>query len=70
MYYERLRTGNHNTLMPAGQVPWAKCPIPSFMGPSDTLEDNAQLAKLESGEGLLEIQSLKKPYVTRPVRNA
>ena len=70
-----LRTGNYDTAVPAGQVAWVKCQIPSPVDQSDPLllfepeENNAHLTELEIAEGLLEMQSAKRPYVTIPVRN-
>lgn len=57
-----LRTGNYNITVPAGQVAWVKCQAPPTVDQSDPL--------LLFGEGLLEIQSAKRPYVTIPVRNS
>lgn len=73
---QELRTGNYDTAVPAGQIAWVKCQIPPAVDQSDPLllfepeENNAHLAELEIGEGLLEMQSAKRPYVTIPVRNA
>lgn len=71
----RVRTGKHETIIPAGQVTWVKCSVPSYIDLSDLVflferdESNVQLAELNIGEGLLDIQNPKKPYVTLPVGN-
>lgn len=71
----RVRTGKHETVIPAGQVTWVKCSVPPHLDLSSSVvlfepdESNVQLAELNIGEGLLEIQNPKKPYVTLPVGN-
>lgn len=71
----RLRTGRQDTVVPAGQVIWVKCQVPPNMNSSDTIflfepnENNAQLTELDVGEGLLEAQNPRKPYVAVPVGN-
>ncbi len=75
MYQRLLRTGNYDTAVPAGQVAWVKCRIPSTTDQSDPLllfepeENSAHLTELEIEEGLLEIQTAKRPYVIIPVTN-
>ncbi len=75
MYQRLLRTGNYDTAVPAGQVAWVKCQIPSATDQSDPLllfepdENSAHLTELEIEEGLLEIQTAKRPYVIIPVKN-
>lgn len=71
----RVRTGNYDTAIPAGQVAWVKCQVPLTVDGLDPLllfepeESNVHLSELEVGEGLLEMQVAKRPYVTIPVRN-
>jgi len=70
-----LRTGRQDTVIPAGQVTWVKCQIPPNMDLSDSVflfepdQNNVQLAELDVGEGLLEVQNPRKPYVAVPVGN-
>lgn len=71
----RLRTGRQDTVIPAGQVIWVKCQVPPNMDSSDTVflfepdDNNVQLTELDVGEGLLEVQNPRKPYVAVPVGN-
>lgn len=70
-----LRTGRQDMVIPAGQVAWVKCQVPPLMSSSDTVflfepdDDNVQLTELDVGEGLLEVQNPRKPYVAVPVGN-
>lgn len=72
---ERVRTGQQETVIPAKQVIWVKCHVPSHLDVSNPVilfepdESNVQLAELDFGEGLLEIQNPRKPYVTLPDGN-
>ena len=71
----RLRLGQRDMVIPAGQVAWIKCKVPPNMSSStnpvlfEPDEDSMPLEQLDVGEGLLEIQNLKQPYVTVPVGN-
>ncbi|KAJ8007710.1 hypothetical protein DPEC_G00096990 [Dallia pectoralis] len=71
----RLRTGRQDILIPAGQVAWVKCQVPPHMSTSDAVvlfepeDNNVQLTELDVGEGLLEFQNPRKPYVAVPVGN-
>ncbi|KAJ7992476.1 hypothetical protein DPEC_G00279080 [Dallia pectoralis] len=71
----RLRTGRQDILIPAGQVAWVKCQVPPHMSTSDPVvlfepeDNNVQLTELDVGEGLLEFQNPRKPYVAVPVGN-
>lgn len=71
----RVRTGKQETVIPASQIVWVKCHVPPHLDLSDPVflfepdESNVQLAELDIGEGLLEIQNPRKPYVTIPVGN-
>lgn len=71
----RLRTGRQDTVIQAGQVIWVKCQVPPNMNSSDTVflfepdDNNVQLIELDVGEGLLEVQNPRKPYVAVPVGN-
>lgn len=71
----RLRTGRYDTLIPAGQVIWVKCPVSPAMNLSESVflfepdDNNTQLAELDVCEGLLEVQSTKRPFVEVPVGN-
>ncbi len=73
--YGHLRTGRQDTVIPAGQVAWVKCQLPPHMSTSDTVflfepdDNNVQLTELDVGEGLLEVQNPRKPYVAVPVGN-
>lgn len=75
MYQRLIRTGNYETTVPAGQVAWVKCQVPSAVDQSDPLllfepnENSGHLTELEIEEGLLELQTAKRPYVIIPVRN-
>ena len=75
VHHGRLRTGAHDTVIPARQVAWVKCQVPPSIDPSDTLllfepdETNAHLTELQIEEGLLEIKNARRPYVTIPVKN-
>lgn len=70
-----LRTGRQDMVIPAGQVAWVKCQVPPHMSTNDTVflfepdDDNVQLTELDVGEGLLEVQNPRKPYVAVPVGN-
>lgn len=71
----RLRTGRQDMVIPAGQVAWVKCQVPPHMSTSDAVflfepdDNNVQLTELDVGEGLLEVQNPRKPYVAVPVGN-
>ncbi|KAI3369399.1 hypothetical protein L3Q82_007472 [Scortum barcoo] len=71
----RLRTGKQDTVIPAGQVAWIKCQVPPNMNSSDAVfmfepdDTNVQLTELDVGEGLLEMQNPRNPYVAVPVGN-
>lgn len=71
----RLRTGAKDIVLPAGQVLWVKCRIPSNMDTStqlvlfETDEDHLSLGQWDAGPGLFEIQNPTKPYVTIPIGN-
>ncbi len=73
--YGHLRTGRQDTVIPAAQVAWVKCQLPPHMSTSDTVflfepdDNNVQLTELDVGEGLLEVQNPRKPYVAVPVGN-
>ncbi len=68
----RLRVNRDSVLIPAGQVTWVKCRVPSKLDQSGTVvlfepdEDHVQLEQLDMGEGLLEFQS---SYVAVPIGN-
>lgn len=72
----RLRTGERDVVIPAGQVAWVKCRVPSTMNPSDSLvlfeaddESSQALEQLDVLTGLVKIQNETKPYVTIAVNN-
>lgn len=71
----RLRVGYRDTVIPAGSTTWVKCKVPPQLDPSERLvlfepeESSVQLQQLGLGEGLLEIQPSKLPYVAVPVEN-
>ncbi|CAI5670877.1 unnamed protein product [Oreochromis niloticus] len=71
----RLRTGERDAIIPAGQVTWVKCRVPSTMNPSDCLvlfeadEGNQALEQLDVWTGLVEIQNPAKPYVAIALSN-
>jgi len=71
----RLRTGAKDIVLPAGQLLWVKCRVPSNMGGStrlvlfETDEDSLPPGQWEAGPGLFEIQNPTKPYVTIPIGN-
>ena len=71
----RLRTGQQDKVIPAGSVVWVKCRLPPNLDPSVSLvlfepdESNVHLQQLDVGEGLLEIQNEKNPYLAVPVGN-
>lgn len=71
----RLRTGKQDTVIPAGQVAWIKCQVPSNMELRDCVlllepdDTNVQRTELDVGEGLLEVQNSRRPYVSVPVGN-
>ncbi|KAL1269483.1 hypothetical protein QQF64_031772 [Cirrhinus molitorella] len=71
----RLKVGQHDVVISAGQMVWVKCRIPQNMTQLGTVilfepqEDNAALTRLDIGEGLLEIHSKTSPYVSIPVGN-
>lgn len=71
----RLRTGQRDRVLPAGSVTWVKCRVPPQLDPSDSLvlfepEDSCvPLQQLDIGEGLIEIQNERTPYVAVPVGN-
>lgn len=71
----RLRVGYRDTVIPAGSTTWVKCKVPPQLDPSERLvlfepeESSVQLQQLGLGEGLLEIQPGKLPYVAVPVEN-
>ncbi len=64
-------------LIPAGQVAWVKCRVPSKMDQYSTGtvalfepdEDNVQLEQLDMGEGLLKLPSSGNPYGAVPIGN-
>lgn len=70
-----VRTGKRKTVIPPGQVTWVKCHVPSHFDLSDSAflfepgESDVQLAEMDIGEGLLEVQNPKKLYVTLSVGN-
>ncbi|CAI5677437.1 unnamed protein product, partial [Oreochromis niloticus] len=71
----RLRTGERDVIIPAGQVTWVKCRVPSTMNPSDCLvlfeadEGNQALEQLDVWTGLVEIQNPAKPHVAIALSN-
>ncbi|CAI5636989.1 unnamed protein product [Oreochromis niloticus] len=71
----RLRTGQRDVIIPAGQVTWVKCRVPSTMNLPDCLvlfeadEGNQALEQLDVLTGLVEIQNPAKPYVTIALSN-
>ncbi|XP_073668811.1 retrovirus-related Pol polyprotein from transposon 17.6 isoform X2 [Paramisgurnus dabryanus] len=75
MQQGRLRTGAKDIVLPAGQVLWLKCRVPSNMDAStqlvlfETDEDSLPSGQWDTGPGLLEIQNPTKPFVTIPVGN-
>ncbi|XP_077051158.1 uncharacterized protein LOC143701613 [Siphateles boraxobius] len=76
MHQRLVRTGNYVTTVPAGQVAWVKCQVPSAVDQADPLllfepnENSGHLTELEIEEGLLELQTAKRPCVIIPVRNS
>lgn len=68
---ERLRVGQQAT----GQVAWVKCRVPLSIDQSDTPvlfepdEKSMPLQQLDMGEGWLEIQDPRRPYVAVLVGN-
>ncbi|KAI4882368.1 hypothetical protein NFI96_008891, partial [Prochilodus magdalenae] len=72
---ELLRTGQHDLIIPAGQVSWIKCKVPMKSELSDSLvlfepdENSIPMEELDVGAGLLEVQNDKSPYVVVPVGN-
>lgn len=75
MQQGRVRTGVKDIQLPAGQVSWVKCRVPSNMEASTQLvlfeadEDNLSSGQWDAGPGLLQIQNPTKPYVTIPIGN-
>lgn len=71
----RLRMGYKDTIVPAGSTTWVRCKVPPQLDPSESLvlfepeESCVQLHQLGLGEGLLEIQPGKVPYVAVPLEN-
>lgn len=75
MQQGRVRTGAKDIVLPAGQVSWVKCRIPSNMEASTQLvlfeadEDCLSSGQWDVGPGLLQIQNPNQPYVTIPIGN-
>ncbi|KAG8004719.1 hypothetical protein GBF38_012795, partial [Nibea albiflora] len=71
----RLRIGQRDKVIPAGSVTWVKCKVPPQLDPADALvlfepeESCVQLQQLDIGEGLMEIQNERNPYVAVPLGN-
>ncbi|KAK2908370.1 hypothetical protein Q8A73_009443 [Channa argus] len=71
----KLRLGQYDVVVPAGQVRNVKCKVPSTFDTSNSLvlfephEDNPQLQQLDVGDSLIEITQAKVPYVTVPISN-
>lgn len=71
----RLRTGGRDVIVPAGQVTWVRCWVPSTMNLSNCLvlfeadEGNQVLKQLDVLTGLVEIQNQANPYVTIALSN-
>ncbi|RXN10207.1 Retrovirus-related Pol poly from transposon [Labeo rohita] len=71
----RLKVGQHDVVISAGQMVWVKCRIPPNMTQLDSVvlfepqEDSVALTRLDIGEGLLEIHSKTSPYVSVPIGN-
>ncbi|KAK2903785.1 hypothetical protein Q8A73_010442 [Channa argus] len=71
----KLRLGQYDVVIPAGQVRNVKCKVPSTFDTSNSLvlfephEDNPQLQQLDVGDSLIEITQAKVSYVTVPISN-
>ncbi len=71
----RLKVGQRDVVISAGQMVWVKCRIPPNLTQLDSVvlfepqEDNVALTRLDIGEGLLEIHSKISPYVSIPIGN-
>lgn len=71
----RLRSGEKDMIIPAGQVTWVRCGVPSTMNTPDGLvlfeadESCQPLEQPDLGTGLVEVQNPVKPYVTIAVGN-
>ena len=63
----RLRTGERDVVIPAGQVTWVRCRVPPTMNPSDCLvlfeadEGSQVLEQLDVLTGLVQIQNQARP---------
>ncbi|ROL43703.1 hypothetical protein DPX16_21864 [Anabarilius grahami] len=75
MQQGRLRTGAKDIVLPAGQVLWVRCRVPSNMDAStrlvlfETDEDSLPSGQWDAWPGLVEIQNPIKPHVTIPIGN-
>lgn len=75
IWWGQLKVKRDGIVIPAGQVAWVKCKISPNMDQLDTVvlfepeENNVHLEQLDIGEGLLEIQNQKSPYVSVPIGN-
>lgn len=70
-----VRAGKDNVVIPAGKAVQVWCRVPQNFDISDLLvlyeptEGNTALEQLSVGEGLLEINNIRRPYIKVPISN-
>lgn len=70
-----LRVGQHDVVIPAGEVRHVKCRVPSPFDTANSIvlfeptDNNPQLQQLDVGDSLVAISQTKVPYVRVPIGN-